>query len=238
MGILDRVSRVVRANINDLLDSAEDPEKLFDQHIVDMEDSLREARGKVVEVAAQEQGARKRLADRQLDADRWRGRAEDAVRAGDDDLARKALGVRRGVLGDIADLERQVSVQAEYTETLTASLAALEGKVAETKEDRKRFKVERAKEEMAAAARRKRSGGREPRDFSAVTDRSAFDVFDDIQDKVDFADLEAEAMKEVEAAVRPEEDEAALERRFRDLARARETDDDLSELKRRLDGEQ
>ena len=237
MGILDRVGRVVRANINDLLDSAEDPEKLFDQHIVDMEDSLREARGKVVEVAAQEQAARKRLADRRLDAERWRARAEEAVRAGDDELARKAQGVRRGVLGDIAELERQVAVQAEYTETLTASLAALDGKMAETKEERKRFKVERAKAEMEAAARRKVYGARGPRETSAVTDRSAFDVFDAIQEKVDFADLEAEAMKEVDAAVRPEEDEAALERRFQDLARARETDDDLSELKRRLDGE-
>lgn len=235
MGILDRLSRVVRANLNELLDSAEDPEKLFDQHIIDMEDSFKEARGKVLQVAAQEKAARSKLQARRADSKRWYDRAQEAVQAGDDELAKKALGVRRGVLADVAELERQVEVQAEYTATIKESLATLERKIGETKEERKRFKVELAKRQMRDAARRQAPAQRRPIDTSALHDSSSFDVFDRMQEKVDLDDFEAEAMQEVEAAVRPEEDEAALEARFSELSRSRETEDDLAELKRKLD---
>ncbi len=237
MGILERMSRVVRANINELLDSAEDPEKLFDQHILDMEESLKEAKGKGIEVAAQGKAAEKRLEARNADAVRWYDRAQAAVQAGDDDLARKALGVRRGVLQDVADLERQVSVQAEYTATIKASLSVLERRVVQAKEERKRFAVDLAKKQMHDAARRQAPSGPRPIDTSALNDQSSFDVFDRMREKVDLDDFEAEAMREVEAAVRPEEDEAELERRFEDLSRARETDDDLAELKKKLDAD-
>ncbi len=235
MGILERMSRVVRANINDVLDSAEDPEKLFDQHILEMEESLKEAKGKVLEVAAQEKLARKKLEARKADSDRWYTRAQEAVEGGDDELARKALGVRRGVLNDVAELERQVTVQAEYTATIQESLATLEQRVGQAKEERKRFKVDLAKKQMRDAARRQAPARPRPVDTTALNDQSSFDVFDRIREKVDLDDFEAEAMREVEAAVRPEEDEAAVEARFAEFARARETDDDLAELKRKLD---
>ena len=235
MGILDRMSRVVRANINDLLDSAEDPEKLYDQHIADMQESLREAKGKVLEVAAQEKLCRHKLEARNADAVRWHARATAAVEAGDDDLARKALGVRRGVLNDVAELERQVAVQTDYTTTLKESLAALERRVVQAKDEQKRFKVDLATRRMRDAARRQAPGGPRPIDTSALHDASNFEVFDRMQDKVDLDDFEADALREVEAAVRPEEDEAALEARFSELSQARQTDDDLAELKRKLD---
>lgn len=235
MGILERMSRVVRANINELLEGAEDPAKLFDQHILEMEDSFKEAKGKVLEVAAQEKAARTRLGARKVDADRWYDRAQQAVQAGDDELAKKALGVRRGVLADVAELERQVAVQSEYTATIKESLATLERRVAQAKEERKRFKVDLAKKQMRDAARRQAPAGPRPVDTSSVTDSSNFDVFDRMRDKVDLDEFEAEALREVEAAVRPEEDEAELEARFKDLAKAQETEDDLAELKRKLD---
>ena len=236
MGILDRVARVVRANVNELLNAAEDPEKLLNQHILDMEDAVRQARSKVVEVAAQEKLARQAMAARRADVDKWQVRAEEAVKGGDDALARQALGVKRGVAQEVAELERQVEVQAQYTRTLEESLAALDRKLRETKDEAKRLKVELARKEIRDAARRHAPGGARPADTSAVHDEESFAVFDRMADKVEARDLEAEALREVDAAVRGgREDEAELERRFQELARGRQADDDLAELKRKLD---
>src|SRR6476646_10368150 len=95
MGIFDRVSRLLRANVNDALDNAEDPEKMLDQLIRDMTEELRGARGQVAAMIAQE----KELASDKAESDRtaaeWQRRAELAVAQNKDDLAREALRRKR-----------------------------------------------------------------------------------------------------------------------------------------------
>ena len=237
MGILDRVSRIVRSNLNDALARAEDPEKLLDQHILDMEDSVREARRRVTDVIAQEKQLRLSLDAKETDATRWYSRAEQALGAGDEELARRALGTRLGLQRDAEELKRQVGVQGEYTSTLKVSLKALEAKLAEAKTRRREIAVEQARREVERARRRAAAPEPRPVDSAPLDDTSAFDAFDRMRDDVEFEDLEAQAMRELDSALYGDAEDAELERRFEELSRSRQTEDDLAALKRKLDGD-
>jgi len=234
MGILDRVSRVVRANLNDLLSQAEDPAKLLDQHILDMQDAVRDARKRTAQVVAREKRSAGRASELKVQADRWFSRAEEALRAGDEALARRALATKFGIERDIAEMERQIGVQAEYTRTLRVSLEALQARLVQAKERRKQIAVDLARKEMADALARKQVRARAV-DTSALDSSAAFDDFDRVAGSVEMNDLEAEAMRELNAEMFDTED-ADLERRFEELSSARQTDDDLADLKRKLDG--
>src|SRR5690349_1708760 len=95
MGLIDRISTLARANINDLLDRAEDPEKMLNQILRDMESNIRQAREQVASMIAQEKEIEADLARaNKLSAD-WSEKAQRAVTAGKDDLAREALRRKR-----------------------------------------------------------------------------------------------------------------------------------------------
>jgi phage shock protein A len=91
MGILDRTSTILRANINALLDQAEDPEKALDQIIRDMADAIAQARGQVAEMIAQEKLLETDVERSQSLGQQWAHKAALAVGRGADDLAREAL---------------------------------------------------------------------------------------------------------------------------------------------------
>lgn len=128
MGILDRMSTILRANINALLDQAEDPEKTLDQIIRDMGDAIRQARGQVAEMITQEKLLEADM-QRNLNLSReWGSKAELAVSRGADDLAKEAL--RRKI-----DYERnaqaytgQLQAQQEVVTKLKSDLEQLEAK--------------------------------------------------------------------------------------------------------------
>ena len=95
MAILDRMSRLIRANINDLLDRSEDPEKMLNELLREMDSSIVEARSQVANTIAQEKELEADLQQSQHDAREWERRAELAVGAAKDDLAREALRRKR-----------------------------------------------------------------------------------------------------------------------------------------------
>ena len=94
-GIMDRLTRLVRANINDLIDQAEDPEKMIDQIIREMQESIVTARSQVAAMIAQEKELELEVAETSKLASEWGRKAERAVTAGKDDLAREALRRKR-----------------------------------------------------------------------------------------------------------------------------------------------
>jgi len=91
MGILDRVSTLLRANINDMIDRAEDPEKVVKQLIADMNNQLVQVKTQVAASIADEKQLYQRYQDNQAKATDWQQRAELAVEKGQDDMAREAL---------------------------------------------------------------------------------------------------------------------------------------------------
>jgi len=132
MGILDRMSRLVRANVNDLLDRAEDPEKMIDQIIRDMQTNITDARRQVAAMIAQEKELEADLKESKELSAEWGTKAKRAVDAGKDDLAREALRRKRDSDENLAGYEQQHTVQEQTVTKLKQQLSALESKYQST----------------------------------------------------------------------------------------------------------
>ena len=153
MGIFDRISRLVRANVNDALDNAEDPEKMLDQLIRDMAEEIRQARGQVAAMIAQE----KELAADKAEAERmsaeWQRRAELAVAQSKDDLAREALRRKRDSDENARIYGEQLAAQQQTVSRLKNQLQELEAKhdQMESKRDALVARSRRAKAQQQVA---------------------------------------------------------------------------------------
>src|SRR5579862_9158803 len=91
MALLDRVSTLLRANLNDLVEKAEDPEKMLKQIVLDMENQLLQVKTQVAMAIADEHLLAKKRVEHEKEASEWRRKAELAVQKGMDDLARSAI---------------------------------------------------------------------------------------------------------------------------------------------------
>jgi phage shock protein A len=136
VGILDRMSRLVRANINDLLDKAEDPEKMIDQIIRDMQGNITDARRQVAAMIAQEKELEADVRENTALSQEWGVKAQRAVTAGKDDLAREALRRKRDSDENLAVYEHQLEVQKDTVSKLRTQLNALESKYQQTMSQR------------------------------------------------------------------------------------------------------
>ncbi|MEI6045979.1 MAG: PspA/IM30 family protein [Chloroflexota bacterium] len=125
MGILDRMSTILRANINSALDKAEDPEKMLDQIIRDMAGAIEEAKGQVAGVIAQEKLLEAEKNNATRSSREWSDRAEKAVKAGRDDLAREALRRKKDFEGIAATYQQQYDTQHEMTSKIRSQLELL-----------------------------------------------------------------------------------------------------------------
>jgi phage shock protein A len=132
MGILDRISQLTRANINDLLDRAEDPEKMLNQILRDMETNIRQAREQVASMIAQEKEIEIDLAKAQQLSSEWGDKAQRAVGAGKDDLAREALRRKRDNDETSSVYSSQLTTQEQTVTKLKQQLQALESKYQST----------------------------------------------------------------------------------------------------------
>ncbi|TXG82656.1 MAG: PspA/IM30 family protein, partial [Thermomicrobiales bacterium] len=136
MGVIDRVSRLVRANVNDLLDQAEDPEIMIDQILRDMESNISDARKQVAAMIAQEKELEFERNETQKLADAWGDKAQRAVDAGKDDLAREALRRQKDYADNAALYEQQLELQSQAVVKLKSQLAQLEAKYDQTRSQR------------------------------------------------------------------------------------------------------
>lgn len=128
MGLLDRMTTLIRANINDLLDQAEDPEVMMNQILRDMEEQLRQAREQVASMMAQEKELEADQADAQQQVQAWNSRAEMAARAGQDALAKQALSRMNDATTHANLYEQQIAQQQQLVTRLRGQLDALQRK--------------------------------------------------------------------------------------------------------------
>ena len=148
MGILDRTSQILRANINDLLNHAEDPEKLLNQILSDMEDAIKEGQSQVAEQIAQEKMIQSDLDTAKQSSGDWGKKAELAVSKGMDDLAREALH-RQGDFTSQAEIyQKQLDAQHQAVQKLKTDLAALQSKYEDARRN-KDMLITRAKRATA-----------------------------------------------------------------------------------------
>jgi phage shock protein A len=127
-GLMDRLGRLIRANVNDLIDRAEDPEKMIDEILREMHDSIIMARSQVAAMIAQEKELELDADETKRLGDEWGRKAERAVTAGKDDLAREALRRKRDNEETSKIYREQLGVQTQAVTKLKDQLRQLEAK--------------------------------------------------------------------------------------------------------------
>lgn len=133
MALLERVGTLLRANLNDLIEKAEDPEKLLKQLVLDMENQLMQIKTQVAIALADEHLLEKKHQEHQASEADWKRKAELAVRKGDDALARAALERSLSAQSMSAGFAQQIEDQKTEVETLKNALRQLEQKLQETR---------------------------------------------------------------------------------------------------------
>lgn len=189
MGIFDRLSTLIKSNLNELISSAENPEKMLNQIIVDMRNQLAKAKQQVAASIADE----KRLKD-QADAefklaDEWERRAMLAVQEGRDDLAKQALLRGQEHLEHGQQLATTWETHRMETEKLKQSLRDLNEKIEEAK---------RKKNLLLARQRRAEAQARISQTMSGLSDNSAFDAFNRMEEKITANERQLQAAQEID----------------------------------------
>jgi len=189
MGIFDRLSTLIKSNLNELISSAENPEKMLNQIIVDMRNQLAKAKQQVAASIADE----KRLKD-QADAefklaDEWERRAMLAVQEGRDDLAKQALLRGQEHLEHGQQLASTWETHRMETEKLKQSLRDLNDKIEEAK---------RKKNLLLARQRRAEAQARISQTMSGLSDNSAFDAFNRMEEKITANERTLQAAQEID----------------------------------------
>jgi phage shock protein A len=224
MGILDRVSTVIKSNLNYLINKAEDPEKMLDQILIQMRQQLLEAKREVAVAIADE----KRLGT-QLEAEleqvrEWERRATIAVQKSQDDLAREALR-RKAEHEQIAvGYKKQWDAQRTSADNLKDALRGLSQKIEEA-----------ARKKNLLIARQKRAEAQKHihEVMTGLSDTSAFESFDRMATRVE--QLEAQASAAVEISQELTGD--SMEQRFRALESSTDVEHELNALKAKVQKE-
>jgi phage shock protein A len=216
MGVFERISRIIRSNISDLLDRAEDPEKVLQQIMVDMQQDLREAKLHVAAAIRDQKKLETRYQENLDLADRWEKRAISAVEEGDDALAKEALRRKKNFEQLAKGYKEQLEEQTRSVKLLKTSLAALEAKIEEARR-RKDLLIARQKRAQAQKAISESMNG--------MSKSSALAVLERMEGRVKAAEIHAEAIAELEAE--------SLEARFARLDNE-DVDDELAKLKAKL----
>lgn len=189
MGLFDRLSTLIKSNLNDLISTAENPEKMLNQIIVDMRNQLAKAKQQVAAAIADE----KRLKD-QADAefkfaDDWERRAILAVNEGRDDLATQALLRGQEHIDHGTQLAATWETHKTETEKLKQSLRDLNDKIEEAK---------RKKNLLLARQRRAEAQARISQTMSGLSDNSAFDAFARMEEKITTNERQLQAAQEID----------------------------------------
>jgi phage shock protein A len=133
MTIFSRLSDIVNANLNSLLDRAEDPAKLIRLVIQEMEDTLVEVRSGAVRVIAERKELERRITTLTRERDDWAAKAELALTRNREDLARGALVVKAQVTRSLEEAQKHLTSVSEGLEAQSADIAKLQAKLADAK---------------------------------------------------------------------------------------------------------
>jgi len=189
MGIFDRFSRLFRANVNAAISAAEQPEKMLNQIIADMRTQLARAKQQVAAAIADE----KRLQDQTMselrEAEDWERRAMLAVKEGRDELAKQALMRRNEHVNRGQQLQMTWEAHKQETERLKNSLRELNDNIEE---------ANRKKTLLLARQRRAEAQQRIAQTMSSMSDKSAFDAFSRMEERIEQHERQVLASVEID----------------------------------------
>jgi phage shock protein A len=189
MGIFDRLASLLKSNINDLISSAENPEKMLNQIIVDMRDQLVKAKQQVAAAIADEKRLRDQADTEFKQAQDWEQKAMLAIREGRDDLAKQALVRQTEHMTHAQQLDLTWQAHQSETEKLKSSLRDLNDKIEEAK---------RKKNLLLARQRRAQAQKRIAETMSGMSEKSAFEAFARMEEKIEQNERMIKASSEID----------------------------------------
>ncbi len=216
MGILERIRTVLKANINALISKAENPEKMLNQLVIDMNENLIEAKKQVASSIADEKKLERQMLENKGQADEWERKAMLAVNAGKDDLAKEALLRKQEYEGYAAAFQKEYDSQHASVEQLKDALRQLQAKIEE---------ANRKKNLLIARAKRAEAQKQIQQTMGTLGSGSSFDTFDRMASKVDQLEAEADAAGELASLSADQK----LEDKFKELESSGDTADKLLE---------
>ncbi|MBI4672753.1 MAG: PspA/IM30 family protein [Chloroflexi bacterium] len=217
--VFDRISNIIRANLNDLLDDAEDPEAMLNQIIRDMNDALRQADSDIADQIARQKMIEGDLEAANKNAEAWESKAELAVTKNRDDLAREAI-VRKN------DYTEQAGIYTKQLEAQKAAVAELK-----TKRDQLKSKYESAqrnKEMLVARARAAQAKG----EITRVTTQSNTADYASELDRMERKIRQKEARVEADAEVA--DSKTSVDDELTQLGSDQHVEDELAALKAKM----
>jgi len=221
MGIFSRLAQLIQSNLNDLISRSEDPEKMLNQIVLDMNNQLVEAKKQVATSIADEKRLAKQLEQETANAQEWERRAMMALRAGNEALAKEALARKREHDEIAATLQDQWTKQKTAVDQLKKALRLLSDKIEEAK---------RKKNVLIARKKRAEAQKAIQETMSGLRDQSAFETFDRMEQKIDQIEAEAEAQTDIAAEYSGD----ALASQFKQLESTHGDEEDLVALKRKM----
>ncbi len=220
--LFKRMSDIISANINDLIDRVEDPERMIKQIIREMEENIGRAKEGVVDAIASEKQLQKELEQHRHSSAEWLSKAEHALQAGNEALARAALVRKKEHDSIVKAMEPSWEAARNTSERLKNQLSAMEAKLEEARRKR-----------STLVARQRAAEARQHMDRTLSNFEAGFDAqarFARMEDKV--AEMEARA----EAVCELNSEDSSLEREFRALEIEQEVEAELASLKKKMNG--
>src|SRR5262245_26115537 len=222
MGLMQRVSDILKANINRMLDQAEDPEMVLDQLIQEMQESYRKSKIEVAKALADEKRLKHLMQTNQEMASKWGRKAMLAVEKNDDDLAREALKRKRSYEDIGREFESQWNEQKKVTDILRENLFGLESKIDEA----------RRKKSLLVARQKRALAQKKLQDtLEQATSEQTYLTIGKFEEKI--TEIEARAEAEIDLI------DGEFDGRFRNLDQPAENiEDELAALKTQVEGRQ
>ena len=216
MGIFQRLGDLLKSNINDLIDKAEDPEKMVKQIIIDMQQELNKSTQALGKAVSSERIAKKQYDDAARTASEWENRAKTALAAGDEELAKKALANKVKADKDAAAYKEMYDTISQQTETIRTQVEVLKSKLEEAK-SRQAMLIARSQMAETQKNLAKSTGG--------FDSSSASEKFDRMEEKIMQKEAEAQAFAEIAGQNNETVDE------FEKLEKETQVDSELARLK-------
>jgi phage shock protein A len=230
MNLFDRFQRVAKSNLNNILQNLEDPEKIMNQAVEDMQADLVKVRQSYAEVTATQRRLLKQKEQAEAVSNDWYKRAQLALQAGNEELAREALSRRQQTADEASNLQQQIDLQAASIDKLYEGMQVLEKKILESKSK---------KDQMVARARTAQSTQKVNDMLGGVTGKTSMDAFSRMEEKVEALEAAADVSAEMGALganALPGSAASSLEQQFKALESSSSVDDELKKMKGLLGG--
>ncbi|MEY3870012.1 MAG: hypothetical protein RLZZ338_3903 [Cyanobacteriota bacterium] len=217
MGFFERIWRVIRANFNSLINAAEDPEKILEQTVMDMQEDLVQLRQAVAGAIASQKRTERQYHQAETTSEEWYQRAQLALQKGDERLAREALARRKSYQEMANTLKTQIEQHGAIVNQMKDNMRGLESKISEAKAKKDMFiarvRSAKASERLHEVMGNMKSGG-------------SLNAFERMEEKV----MQLEAQSDAIANLGTSD----IEKKFRALESGSDLDVELAELKAKM----